>query len=110
MKKLVLATGFCVAIATLAWGQSGRAGWDGTWAGGWDRNAGVQLIFAGDTLIAFHWRGDYKDVARTSNTPDGGKWFAWARGEATLKRTPDGGAQLVVEEGGNKLSIPLRRE
>ncbi len=110
MKNLVLAIGLVIAFASGAWAQSGRVGWDGTWAGGWDRNAGVQLTFAGDTLIAFYWRNDYKDVTRTSNTPDGGKRFAWAKGEATLTRTADGRAQLVVQEAGNKLSIPLSRE
>ena len=60
MKNLTLVIGFVIASASIAGARSGRVGWDGTGAGGWDRNAGVQLIFAGDTLIGFYWRDDYK--------------------------------------------------
>ena len=83
---------------------------DGTWVGGWDQNAGIQLTFAGGTLIGFYWRDDYKDVRRATNTPDGGKRFAWDKGDATLTRTPDGDALLVVREGGASVSIILKRE
>ena len=110
MRNLILVIGFLLATAGIAGAQSGRVGWDGTWAGGWDRNAGVQLIFAGDTLIGFYWRDDYKDVRRTTNTPDGGKRFVWDKGEATLTRTPDGGAHLLVREGRVSVSIMLKRE
>ena len=107
MKKLVL-----VIAMMLTCSSSGaqRAGWDGTWVGGWERNAGVQLVFAGDKLIAFYWRHDYKDVARVTNAPDGGKKFAWEKSNAALTRTADGGAQLVVHEGKDQLSISLHRE
>jgi hypothetical protein len=110
MKDLILVIGFVIASASIAGAQSGRVGWDGTWAGGWDRNAGVRLIFAGDTLIGFYWRDDYKDVRRTTNAPDGGKRFAWGKGEARLTRTPDGRALLVIREGGTSVSIMLKRK
>lgn len=110
MKALVIVIGFLIMAAGLASAQSGRVGWDGTWAGGWDKNAGVQLIFAGDQLIGFNWRGDYKDIRQTTNTPDGGKRFSWNKGEATLTRTPDGQAQLVVHEGANTISVALKRD
>jgi len=73
-------------VAGAALGQSGRVGWDGTWAGGWDKGNGVQLTFAGETLIAFYWRNDYKDVVRSAAAPDGSRTFAWNKGEATATR------------------------
>jgi hypothetical protein len=113
MKSLVLATATCLLLvsANLASPQSGRTGWDGTWVGGWDRNPGVQIIFAGETLIGFYFRNDYKDITRSNASPDGGRAFAWDKGEATLTRSPGGGAVLVVRERGKPdVSIPLKRE
>jgi len=110
MKKLAHAICIIIMATGFAWAQAARVGWDGTWVGGWDRNAGVQLIFAGDKLIGFYWRGDYKDVLRVTDKPDGAKRLAWDKGEATLTRTPDGRAQLAVREGKNALSISLHRE
>lgn len=66
VKKLVVAVVMCLIAASTdaAFGQSGRVGWDGTWVGGWEKGTGVQLIAA-----------------------DGGRTFAWDKGEASL--TPD---------------------
>jgi hypothetical protein len=113
VKKLLMAVviGLALASTDAAFGQSGRVGWDGTWVGGWDRGAGVQLIFAGDTLIGFYLRNDYKDVQRSTVSPNGGKTFTWDKGEAVLARTANGGAQLVVREPGQpEVAIPLKRE
>jgi hypothetical protein len=113
LKRLILVAATCLLLisANIALGQSGRTGWDGTWVGGWNTGAGVQIIFAGDTLIGFYLRNDYKDITRSSGSPDGGKTFAWDKGDATLTRSPDGGAVLVVHERGKPdLSIPLKRE
>ena len=78
MKKLIVAVAVCLALASAdaAFGQSGRAGWDGTWVGGWDRGAGVRVIFAGDTLIGFYLRNDYKGFVRSTASPNGGRTFA----------------------------------
>jgi hypothetical protein len=112
VKKLIMAVAVCLALASTdaAMGQSRRVGWDGTWVGGWDRGAGVQLIFAGDTLIGFYLRNDYKDVLRSTASPNGGRTFSWDKGDAILTRTPNG-AQLVVHERGRpEVLIPLKRE
>jgi hypothetical protein len=91
--------------------QSGRNGWDGTWVGGWERGTGVQVIFAGETLIGFYFRDDYKEITRTTTSPNGGRTFVWDKGEATLTRSPGGGAVLLIRERGKpELSIPLKRE
>jgi hypothetical protein len=112
VRKLTMAVVMCLAFASTdaAMGQSGRVAWDGTWVGGWDRGAGVQLIFAGDTLIGFYLRNDYKDVQRSAASPDGGKTFTWNKGEAVLTRTPNGAQLTVRERGQPEVSIPLKRE
>jgi hypothetical protein len=103
---------FAGMLAGAVFGQSGRVGWDGTWIGGWDNNAGVQLTFVGDKLISFYWLDDYKNILRVAATPAGdGKSFAWATGEATLTRDPGGGVLLLVRErGGKEVPVRLRRE
>jgi hypothetical protein len=84
VKKLIVAVVMCLMATSTdaAFGQSARVGWDGTWVGGWEKGTGVQLIFAGETLI-----------------------------EATLTRTPHGGMLLVIHEHGEpEVSIPLKRD
>lgn len=113
MKKLVIAFVMCLmtASADTAFGQSGRVGWNGTWVGGWEKGTGVQLIFAGETLIGFYFGDDYKELLRSTVTADGGRTFAWEKGEASLTRTPKGSTLLVVHERGKPdVSIPLKRE
>jgi hypothetical protein len=113
VKKLVAAIVMYLITASTdaAFGQSGRVGWDGTWVGGWEKGTGVQLIFAGETLIGFYFRDDYKEVLRSTVAANGGRTFAWDKGEASLTRTPNGGMRLVVHEHGKpEVSIPLQRE
>jgi hypothetical protein len=113
VKKLIVAATMCLIAASTdaAFGQSGRVGWDGTWIGGWGKGAGVQLIFAGETLIGFYFRDDYKELLRSTVTADGGRTFSWDKGEASLTRTPNGGTLLVVHERGKpEVSIPLKRD
>ncbi len=105
---LVLALALFVAGAAL--GQSGRVGWDGTWAGGWDKGNGVQLIFAGETLIGFYWRNDYKDVVRSAAAPDGSRTFTWDKGEATATRAGNAATLAIREAGKPAVSVALKRE
>jgi hypothetical protein len=100
-----------VASIDAAFGQSGRVGWNDTWVGGWDKGTGVRLIFAGETLIGFYFRDDYKELQQSTVAADGGRTFAWDKGEVSLTRTPDGGTLLVVHERDKQeVSIPLKRE
>jgi hypothetical protein len=108
--RLFLALGFSLFVAGAALGQSGRVGWDGTWAGGWDKGNGVQLVFAGETLIAFNWRGDYKDVTRSAASPDGSRSFAWDKGEATATRAGNAATLAIREAGKPAVSVALKRE
>jgi hypothetical protein len=108
--RLFLASVFGLFVAGAALGQSGRVGWDGTWAGGWDKGNGVQLVFAGETLIAFNWRGDYKDVTRSAAAPDGGLSFTWDKGEATATRAGNTATLALRERGKPAVSVALKRE
>ncbi len=110
--RLTLAAVFAGLFAGAAAAQSGRVGWDGTWIGGWQNGAGVQLTFVGDKPISLYWLDDYKEILRSGATPDGaGKTFAWATGSATLTLDPGGGAVLVVRErNGKEVPVHLKRE
>lgn len=99
-----------MVLGSAALGQTGRAGWNGTWVGGWDRGVGVQLVFAGDQIVAFYWRDEYQDVLHFSGGRSS-KRFAWNKAEATLTRTTEDSAQLVIREQGNpEFSISMKRE
>jgi hypothetical protein len=108
--RVLLALALALFVAGAALGQSGRVGWDGTWAGGWDKGNGVQLVFAGETLIAFNWRGDYKDVVRSAAAPDGSRSFAWDKGEATATRAGNAATLAIREAGKPAVSVSLKRE
>jgi hypothetical protein len=111
MRGRAAVVALCLVVASAGAGAAERVGWDGTWFGGWDKGNGVQLTFAGQTLISFYWRDDYKDTGDAVPTPDGGVNFTWEKGTASLSRTPDGGALLVVNETGRPaVSVPLKRE
>jgi hypothetical protein len=108
--RIVLALALALFVAGVALGQSGRVGWDGTWAGGWDKGNGVQLVFAGETLIAFYWRNDYKDVVRSAAAPDGSRSFAWDKGDATATRAGNSATLAIREAGKPAVSVALKRE
>ena len=104
--RLFLALALALFVAGAALGQSGRVGWDGTWAGGWDKGNGVQLVFAGETLIAFYWRNDYKDVVRSAAS----RTFAWDKGDATATRAGNAATLAIREAGKPAVSVALKRE
>ena len=108
--RIALALTLALLVSGAALAQSGRVGWDGTWAGGWDNGNGVQLVFAGETLIAFNWRGDYKDVTRSAAAPDGSRSFAWDKGEATATRAGNTATLGIREPGKPAVSVTLKRE
>jgi len=70
-----------------------------------EKGTGVQLIFAGETLIGFYFRDDYEEILRSTVAADGGRTFAWDKGDASLTRTPNGGMRLVVHERGKPESV-----
>ena len=63
----VVAPGFLVDPDVLRWLDGVMPAWT--------------MLVAGDQLVAFYWRGDYKDLRRAS-AGKGTKRFAWENGEA----------------------------
>ena len=108
--RLVLALALTACLVGGALAQTARVGWDGTWAGGWDQGNGVQLVFAGEALIAFYWRNDYKSLARSAAGSDGSRSFAWDKGEARLTRAGNEATLMLRERGKPELSVSLKRE
>jgi hypothetical protein len=112
VKKLIVAVMVClIALPPTAHSavRTGRVGWHLDRRR--DRDAGIQVIFAGETLIGFYFRDDYKELLRSTVAAGRGRTFAWDKDEASLTRTPNGGTMLVVHERGKpEVSIPLKRD
>lgn len=104
-----------VVIGLLA--QPGTAGgqqpsWNGTWIGNWQGGDGVQIVFAGEDLVAFYWHGDYLDDT-LATASQGGKvvTVAWSSGQAVLTRDGETTARITIRETGKPdLSFALKRD
>ena len=107
--RFVLAAVVAAAMAGAA--RAERVGWDGTWVGGWDKDAGVQLIFAGNTFIGLYWRSDYLHDPKAEPMADGSVRIVWPGAEAILTRTGEKTARFVVRERGRPdITVELTRE
>ena len=86
--------------------------WNGTWIGNWQSGDGVQIVFAGQDLVAFYWHGDYLDSVQAKESQGGRVVTAiWSSGEAVLTRDGDATARITVHESGKPdLSFPLKRD
>ncbi len=75
--------------------------WNGTWVGNWQTGHGIQIVFAGNELIAVYWAGDYVQDAQGS-LGDGGNTvtITWAGARAVLTRDGPEAAHLVIRETG----------
>jgi hypothetical protein len=89
-----------------------RQTWNGTWAGGWSRGTGAQIVFAGDDFIAIYWRDDYIADATGAVSPDGATaTIAWPRGKAVLTRDGPTSARVTVSEQGRPAaSFALKKD
>ena len=86
--------------------------WNGTWIGNWQAGDGVQIVFAGEDLVAFYWHGDYLDDAQ-ANTSQGGRvvTVVWSQGQAVLTRDGEATATIMIHETGKAdLSFALKRD
>jgi hypothetical protein len=108
--------GFVAALAALALAgpalaqAAPPASFEGTW-GGAAGDETAQVIVAGGEVIGFYWRGDYLDVSE-SLLSGGGRVlsFAFAGGRATLTRTGEAAASIVVTDGKGTVRLDLRRD
>jgi hypothetical protein len=100
---------FAVTAPVLAQAPPPRS-FEGTW-GGATGDETAQVIVAGDEVIGFYWRGDYVDATDPRLSGDGRVLtFAFAGGHATLTRTGEATATIVVTDAKGAVSIDLRRD
>jgi hypothetical protein len=78
-----------------------QSSWNGTWVGGWETGQGIQIVFAGDELIAVYWRDDYVGDATSSASPDGTMLtIAWPAVQAFLTRDSRTAAHIIIHQMG----------
>ncbi len=84
--------------------------WDGTWVGDApDAGSGVQLIFAGNSLVGFFWAGDYIEMRASISKADGAVSITWTRGQAILTREGPVIARLQVYQRGQADQVVMVR-
>jgi hypothetical protein len=109
VRTAILAVFFASAIAASAF----AADWNGTWAGNWDNNGdGIQIIMAGNELTGFFFHNDYLDTGPAAVSKDAKVLtFTWAGGSATLTRSGDKTAHVLIREAGKPdLSFDVKRD
>jgi hypothetical protein len=83
---------------------------EGTW-GGAQGEVSAQVIVTGGAVIGLFWRNDYLDTADAKLSADGSVLtFTFQGGTASLTRTGDGAAMLVIVDAGKTTSLPLKRD
>jgi hypothetical protein len=84
--------------------------WNGTWAGHWANGDGTQIIFAGNSLIAVYWHGDYVDGTAAALSKDGKVvTITWPSSKAVLTRDGEKAAHAVFHEKGKPdIAFPLK--
>ena len=97
--------------ARMSEGQA-QASWDGMWVGNWSQGNGTQIVFAGDDVIAFYWRGDYVSGVRSSMAHSGTTvMLTWPSGTAALTRETVASAHIVIHEKGKpEAAFALKRD
>ena len=97
MKRILMA----IIMAGVAQTAVAADAWNGTWVGDApDAGSGVQLIFAGNSLVGFFWAGDYLDMRASLSKADGVITITWTRGQAILTRDGPASARLQVFQRG----------
>jgi len=88
--------------------------WDGTWAGGWEKGDGIQIVIAGGKVIGVYREGDYPEILSSAASPEGRMLtVAWVGGDAFLQRASedDREATIWVREHGRPVrSFTIKRE
>ena len=111
MGAIRLAAAFLIA-AVLGGGAWAAASWDGTWAGGFDAGAGIQLIVADEAVVGLFAGNDYVDGVQSSLSADGTTLtVSWPAGRVTVTRLGDDSASAVIHTGGTSdVTVALKRE
>jgi hypothetical protein len=102
----LILVGLGVAVGGGTAAAQSPAGWDGTWAGGWENGDGVQIIIAGGKVIGVGRGMKYPDLLGSQVSADSRMLsFAWVGGDGMLERTSDRGAAFTMRERG----VPVRK-
>jgi hypothetical protein len=111
LRRAFVAALAALAAATPAFAQTPQPlSFEGTW-GGASGDESAQVIVAGGEVIGFYWRSDYVEVTDPQLSADGRVLtFAFAGGHATLTRTGEATASIVVTDAKSAVSIDLKRD
>ncbi|HXQ10515.1 MAG TPA: hypothetical protein VN805_05890 [Caulobacteraceae bacterium] len=111
MRRALVATLAALAVATPAFAQAPPPpSFEGAW-GGAAGDETAQVIVAGGEVIGFYWRGDYVETTNPHLSGDGRVLtFAFNGGQATLTRTGEATATIVVADAKGTVRIDLKRD
>jgi hypothetical protein len=109
---LVISALWCLGPGLPLPAAAQQPSWNGTWVGHWENGHGMQIVFAGDDLIAVYWEDDYVGDAKAIPSSDGTRFtITWPSVEAELARDGADAAHIAIhEEGQPELSFGLTRE
>ncbi len=114
LAALMLTASVAVAAPAPAHESQMQMNWDGTWIGNWGagEGQGAQIVFVGNEVIAFYWRGDYVSSLHSSATRDGKKvTLTWPGGEAVLTGDKTASAHIAIREKGHaEIDFTLSRD
>jgi hypothetical protein len=75
--------------------------WDGTWAGGFDKDNHIEIVIAENEVIGVHRNGDDSEILSSDASPEGSMLCVWwVGGDGFLQRTGDGEATISLRERG----------
>ena len=111
LRRALVAALAALAVTAPAFAQaSPPPSFEGTW-GGAAGDETAQVIVAGGEVIGFYWRGDYVDATDPHLSGDGRLLtFAFAGGHASLTRTGEATATIVVTDPKGTVRVDLRRD
>jgi len=106
---LLLLFGMLIAIRSFA-----APSWDGTWAGGWEKGDGIQIVVAGNKVIGVYREGDYPEILSSAVSPEGRMLtVSWVGGDALLQRASERDPEATIslrEHGRPVRTFIVKRE
>ena len=89
-----------------------QSSWNGTWIGNWQNGDGIQIVFAGEDLVALYWHGDYLDDTHATTSQGAAVvTIDWPAGQAVLTRDGEAVARITIHETGKPdLSFAVKRD
>ena len=93
-------------------GAGAAPSWDGTWAGRWDRDDGIQIVIAGGKVTGVYRDGDYPEILSSAVSAEGSMLVVWwIGGDGFLQRTAEREATISLRERGRPVhAFIVRRD